>query len=69
MFRLKWCFVIWRVKKQQISNQKRRQKGTKSHAKKKACCEEAPEGILDGKLADNDPRHHGTGLLEGGGDG
>ena len=41
-------------------------KAKKSYSKKEACCEEASEGILDGKLADAHPRHHGTGLLEGG---
>ena len=28
-------------------------KSKKSHSKKEACCEEAPEGILDGKMADS----------------
>ena len=68
-FRLNYCFVIWRVKNHQISTSKRRQKLKKSQSKKQACCEEAPEGIFDGKMADCVPRHHETDLLEGGGDG
>ena len=54
-FRLNYCFVIWRVKNHQISILKWRQKLKKSQSKKEACCEEAPEGILDGKMCDYDP--------------
>ena len=58
--------MSWGVQNHQISTEKWTPKLKKSQSKKEACCEEAPEGILDGKMCDHVPRHHETDLVEGG---